>query len=131
MHPIKVLAAAIVVAGTTPAVAEDVPTTIIAGGDASIIYVFPTSPQSFIPVAGLPSFLVMPGAEVPAIATQVVYTVPRPAPLVRASATTTTAVSVAAMFDCSNFVGVVTIAGPDRFHLDKDGDSIGCEPEDR
>jgi hypothetical protein len=33
--------------------------------------------------------------------------------------------------DCSNFSGEVRIAGPDRFDLDKDGDGIGCEKEDR
>ena len=65
----------------------------------------------------------MPGADVPAVATQVVYTVPQPA--------LATPGGTVADFDCSNFIGTVTIAGPDRYGLDKDGDGIGCEPEDR
>ena len=104
------------------------PATIVAGGDTTIVYVFPTSPQTFIPVARLPSFLVMPGAEIPAIATEVVYTVPQPAV---AATTTLAAANMVADLDCGNFIGTVTIAGPDRFGLDKDGDGIGCEPEDR
>jgi hypothetical protein len=110
---------------SAPAFAEDKLTTIVAAGDTTIVYVFPTSPQTFVPVAGLPSFLVMPGAEVPAVATQVVYTVPGPTTSVGATAATV------ASLDCTDFVGPVSISGLDRFHLDKDGDGIGCEPEDR
>jgi hypothetical protein len=98
--------------------------TIVAGGNATVVYVFPTSPQTFVPVAGLPSFLVMPGAPAPAVATQVVYSVARPAAAVRLGA-------AIADLDCSNFVGTVIISGPDRYNLDRDGDGIGCEPEDR
>ena len=104
------------------------PVTVVSGGDTTIVYVFPTSPQSFVPVTGLPSFLVMPGADIPAVATEVVYTVPQPAV---ATTTTVAAASMVADLDCSNFIGSVTISGPDRFGLDKDGDGIGCEPEDR
>ena len=104
------------------------PATVVSGGDTTIVYVFPTSPQSFVPVANLPSFLVMPGAEIPAVATEVVYTVPQPAV---ATTTTVATASTVADLDCSNFIGTVTISGPDRFGLDKDGDGIGCEPEDR
>lgn len=65
----------------------------------------------------------MPGAEVPAVATQVIYTTPGPVPSTRLVAS--------ADVDCANFAGVVTIAGPDIFNLDNDDDGIGCEPEDR
>lgn len=106
-----------------PAAAQEAVAPIVAGGDTTIVYVFPTSPQTFVPIAGLPSFLAMPGAEIPAIPTQVVYTTPAPV----AAAELVASVDV----DCSNFAGTVTIAGPDTFDLDKDGDGIGCEPEDR
>jgi hypothetical protein len=48
-----------------PAAAEDVVATapIVTGGDTTIVYVFPTSPQNFVPIDGLPSFLAMPGAR--------------------------------------------------------------------
>lgn len=117
------------VTSSLPAVAQDSAPTVVAGGDATIVYVFPTSPQTFVPVAGLPSFLVMPGAELPPVATQVVYSIPRPASI--ANVGVSAAGPLEARLDCSDFVGVVTIAGPDRFHLDKDGDGVGCEPEDR
>lgn len=106
-----------------PAIAQDAaPSTVVSGGNTTVVYVFPTSPQTFVPIAGLPSFLAMPGAELPAIATQVVYTTPSPA---------LPAGTTIADLDCSNFIGEVTISGPDRYGLDKDGDGIGCEPEDR
>jgi hypothetical protein len=108
---------------TPHALAEDlVAAPLVTGGATTIIYVFPTSPQTFVPVAGLPSFLVMPGAPVPAVATEVVYSTPGPVP-----STAVASVKV----DCRNFGGVVTIAGPDVFNLDKDNDGVGCEPEDR
>jgi hypothetical protein len=108
----------------TPGIAQDpAPAAIVTGGNTTIVYVFPTSPQTFVPVAGLPSFLVMPGADVPPIATQVVYSTSVPA--------TSTQLVASVDVDCSNFTGIVTISGPDMFNLDKDGDGIGCEPEDR
>ncbi len=97
--------------------------TVVSGGDTTLVYVFPTSPQTFVPVQGLPSFLVIPGANAPAIATQVVYTVPQPS--------VGAGTGAVADLDCSNFVGTVTISGPDIYNLDKDGDGVGCEPEDR
>ena len=109
---------------TVPVVAQEAaPSPVVVGGDTTIVYVFPTTPQTFVPVATLPSFLVMPGAEVPTVATQVIYTKPGPA----APASVDSIVDV----DCSNFTGVVKIAGPDTFNLDDDGDRVGCEPEDR
>lgn len=111
-----------------PAAAQEGPSAVVTGGDTTIVYVFPTSPQTFVPVASLPSFLVMPGAEIPAVATEVVYTVPQPAV---AAVTAVASASAVADLDCANFIGIVTISGPDRFGLDKDGDGIGCEPEDR
>jgi hypothetical protein len=122
------IAAALVVASLTSTPSQTAePTTIVSGGDTTIVYVFPTSPQAFVPVAGLPSFLVMPGAQIPAVATEVVYTVPQPT----VATTTVATASTVADLDCANFIGIVTISGPDRFGLDKDGDGIGCEPEDR
>ena len=115
-------AVALTALATQSAIAQDGPSTVVSAGDTTVVYVFPTSPQTFVPVAGLPSFLVMPGADLPAIATQVVYSVPRPAVMANTAITD---------LDCTNFVGEVTISGPDRFGLDKDGDGIGCEPEDR
>lgn len=129
MKRTTVIAAAIIAACFAPPLSQGAePATVVSGGDTTIVYVFPTSPQSFVPVASLPSFLVMPGAEIPAVATEVVYTVPQPM-----VATTTTVASASTMsdLDCTNFIGIVTISGPDRFGLDKDGDGIGCEPEDR
>lgn len=101
---------------------EAVPATIVTGGDTTIVYVFPTSPQSFAPIEGLPSFVMMPGADAPQVATQVIYTTP--APVVRK-------LLASIDVDCSNFKGTVTISGPDRFGLDRDGDGIGCETEER
>ena len=128
MKTATVIAAALVAASFTPALSQSAePTTVVSGGDTTIVYVFPTSPQSFVPVTGLPSFLVMPGAQIPAVATEVVYTVPQPT----VATTTVATASTVADLDCANFIGIVTISGPDRFGLDKDGDGIGCEPEDR
>lgn len=108
----------------TPAAAQDATSQpIVAGGDTTIVYVFPTSPQAFAPVVGLPSFLMMPGADAPQVATQVIYSTPAPV--------SSTPLAAAVEVDCSNFPGSVTISGPDAFDLDKDGDGIGCEPEER
>jgi len=134
MKTLSFIAATLVAAcAITPTLAAGEATTVVTGGDTTVVYVFPTSPQTFVPIAGLPSFLAMPGAPVPAVATQVVYTTPAPIAPMKAVATTTIAPTTpsAVDLDCSNFVGTVTISGPDRFHLDKDGDGIGCEPEDR
>lgn len=129
MKTTAVIAATLGMACLTPVLSPAAePATVVSGGDTTIVYVFPTSPQTFVPVARLPSFLVMPGAEVPAITTEVVYTVPQPAV---AATNTVAAASTVADLDCDNFIGTVTIAGPDRFGLDRDGDGIGCEPEDR
>jgi hypothetical protein len=126
MKRTALIAAALAAASLSPVLASAAePATVVSGGDTTIVYVFPTSPQTFVPVTGLPSFLVMPGAEVPAIPTEVVYRVPQPAVQTVASASTVTDL------DCTNFIGTVAISGPDRFGLDKDGDGIGCEPEDR
>lgn len=120
------------VAIATPVIAQDdVSATIVAANDATIVYVFPTSPQTFVPIAGLPSFLAMPGAPVPAIATQVVYTAPQPAELHSSASIVSPGTVLAPVLDCSSFVGVVRLVGPDRFNLDHDGDGVGCEPEDR
>jgi len=128
MKTATVIAAALVAASFTPALSQSAePTTVVSGGDTTIVYVFPTSPQSFVPVTGLPSFLVMPGAQIPAVATEVVYTVPQPT----VATTTVATASTVTDLDCANFIGIVTISGPDRFGLDKDDDGIGCEPEDR
>lgn len=119
-----VVAVAFAAFTTVPAAAQEATSApIISGGDTTIVYVFPTSPQAFVPVVGLPSFLIMPGADAPQVATQVIYTTPGPV------ASTQYAASVEV--DCSNFTGSVTISGADVFNLDKDGDGIGCEPEDR
>lgn len=95
---------------------------------ATVVYVFPTSPATFVPVTGLPSFLVMPGAAVPKVATQVVYTTPAPA--VVATPVVATA-AVAARIDCAAFKSTVVVVEPDIYGLDKDGDGIGCEPGER
>ena len=108
--------------GRAPAAtAHDVTPTIVAQGDTTIAYIFPTSPQSFIPIRSLPSFLAMPGADLPPVATEVIYSVPLPASLVHATSDV----------DCRHFSGTVRVAGKDIFNLDRDGDGIGCEPEDR
>jgi hypothetical protein len=63
---------AIITFAAMPAAAEDVVATapIVTGGDTTIVYVFPTSPQNSAPIDGLPLFLAMPGAPLPAVATQ-------------------------------------------------------------
>ncbi len=90
-----------------------------------VVYVYPTSPSTFVPFAGLPSFLFQPGAPLPEIGTYVVHAVPVPAiasyPLVIA----------AGDVDCAELPGPVQVLPPDTFDLDEDGDGIGCEPEDR
>lgn len=109
-------------AGTGAVAAHEVSPTIVSSGDTTVAYVFPTSPQSFVPIRSLPSFMAMPGAEMPLVATQVVYSMPVPDTLVRAPGLDV---------DCSHFAGTVAVAGDDVFNLDRDGDGIGCEPEDR
>ncbi|NGP17101.1 hypothetical protein [Devosia aurantiaca] len=116
------LIAAAALAAASPAFADEVvPTIVTSGGQTTVVYVFPTSPQSFVPVKGLPSFLAMPGAPLPPVSTQVIYSAPLPEPMVTSSAD----------LDCDNFAGEVALAGADIFNLDKDGDGIGCESEDR
>lgn len=124
MKPSNAFAAFAVVAVIAVPVAaqEAVPTSIVTGGDTTIVYVFPTSPQSFAPIEGLPSFVMMPGADAVHVATQVIYTTTAPdLPNMVASID----------LDCSNFKGTVTISGPDAFGLDPDGDGLGCEAEER
>ena len=105
-----------------PPIAAPVPVT---AAPAQVVYVYPTSPSTFVPMAGLPSFLFQPGAPLPTIGTYVVHAVPVPAlasyPLVIA----------AGDIDCAQLPGPVQVLPPDTFDLDKDGDGIGCEPEDR
>src|SRR5215218_10061825 len=106
MKTAAVIATALAAASFAPVPSQAAePATVVSGGDTTIVYVFPTSPQSFVPVASLPSFLVMPGAQIPAIATEVVYTVPQPA----VATTTVATASTVADLDCANFIGVVTI----------------------
>ncbi|HEV7275112.1 MAG TPA: hypothetical protein VGN80_02385 [Devosiaceae bacterium] len=89
---------------------------------STAIYVYPTSPSTFVPVVGLPSFVIQPGAPVPEVATHVVHSVPLPAwPAGRALGD----------LDCSNFEGTVRVVRPDVNFLDPDGDGIGCEPHER
>ena len=96
---------------------------IVSGGDVTIVNVFPTSPQSFAPVTGLPSYLAMPGSAPLAVATEVIYTTTGPAALTQHA----TGVEV----NCANFSGTVQISGSDIFDLDEDGDGVGCEPDER
>lgn len=105
--------------------AHDMASTVpfVVGDNATVVYVFPTSPQTFVPVSGLPSFLMAPGAPPPQFATEVIYAMPQPAIALP--------VGAGPIVDCSDFVGEVAIAGPDTFGLDLDGDGVGCEPEDR
>ena len=99
--------------------------------DATVVYVFPTSPQTFVPIAGLPSFLAMPGAELPAVATQVVYSATTPLLPAPSKVITEGDIAQPTVLICGDFIGTVRVTKPDRFHLDGDGDGIGCEPEDR
>jgi hypothetical protein len=107
-----------------PPIAAPLPVTAPAP-PVQVVYVYPTSPSTFVPMAGLPSFLFQPGAPLPEIGTYVVHAVPVPAvasyPLVVA----------AGDIDCAQLPGPVQVLPPDTFDLDKDGDGIGCEPEDR
>jgi hypothetical protein len=119
------LTAIMLMATPFTAQAHDLASTLplVVGDNATVVYVFPTSPQTFVPVSGLPSFLVAPGAPPPQFATEVIYAMPQPAVTLPASAGPTV--------DCSDFTGEVAIAGPDTFGFDRDGDGLGCEPEDR
>lgn len=94
-----------------------------AAGDTTVVYVFPTSPQTFVPMAGLPSFLFMPGAPLPEIATEVRYSMAVPAAALPAV--------IPGDIDCDQILGEVLAPAPDPYHLDRDGDGVGCEPEDR
>lgn len=100
----------------------------------TVVYVYPTSPQTFVPVEGLASFAVMPGAPLPQVATQVVHSATLPAlaavPLPAIVAPVTPVVA-AADIDCAHFEGAVRVVAPDVYNLDDDGDGIGCEPEER
>lgn len=87
------------------------------------IYVYPTSPSTFVPVVGLPSFVVQPGAPVPEVATYVVHSVVVPHWAERQRPL--------GDLDCSNFDGTVRVIPPDVNHLDPDGNGIGCEPHER
>ena len=87
----------------------------------TVVYVYPTSPQTFVPVASLPSYLVQPGAPLPQIANFVVQSVPIP---VLAG----TPVAAAADLDCSDLNGPVFVGAADPHHLDRNGNGIGCEP---
>ncbi len=100
-----------------------------AAAPITVVYVYPTSPSTFVPVVGLPSFLVMPGAPLPEVATQVTTTVALPAAPVAVAGPLPAAVS--GDLDCSLFAGIVIAPAPDPYGLDRDGDGIGCEPEDR
>ena len=114
------VAIALGVLASAPTIADEVRAApIVSGGDVTIVNVFPTSPQTFVPAIGLPSYLVMPGSPPVSVATEVIYTTTGPAASVQRAA----GVDV----DCSNFDGTVQISGPDVFSLDKDGDGVGCE----
>src|SRR5688572_21406728 len=65
VQPIPPIAAPLPVAATAPPV--------------QVVYVYPTSPSTFVPMAGLPSFLFQPGAPLPEIGAYVVHAVPVPA----------------------------------------------------
>ena len=83
----------------------------------TIVYVYATSPSTFVTVAGLPSFLVMPGAPLPTVATQVVYTVPVPV----LPALPVTVFSTGDL-DCSHFSGTVIVGPNDPHGLDEQRD---------
>jgi hypothetical protein len=125
MKQVLIQAALVVAAlATVPATAQETPPApIVSGGDVTVVNVFPTSPQAFIPVTGLPSYLVMPGSQPLSVATEVIYTTTAPA----------TSVERVRQVDvnCANFDGEVHISGADVFGLDEDSDGIGCESEDR
>lgn len=125
MKQVDILAAvALAALASSPTTAQEQRTApIVSGGDVTIVNVFPTSPQAFVPVSGLPSYLVMPGSAPLSVATEVIYTTTAPAALAQPAA----GVDV----NCTNFANTVQISGPDVFSLDKDGDGVGCEPGDR
>ncbi|MGN6486893.1 MAG: hypothetical protein ACTHLT_03605 [Devosia sp.] len=100
------------------------PAAAVAEDKTTIVYVYPTSPAAFVPVVGLPSFLMMPGAPLPEVPAYVVRTTVVPA---MASYVLTPVGDV----DCSQIPGTVLAPAPDPYNLDKDNDGIGCEPEDR
>ncbi len=107
-----------------PPIAAPLPVTATAP-PVQVVYVYPTSPSTFVPMAGLPSFLFMPGSPLPEIGTYVVHAVPVPA------VASTPVVVAAGDIDCDQLPGPVQVLPLDTFNLDKDGDGIGCEPEDR
>jgi hypothetical protein len=123
MKQVSMIAAvAFAALASAPATAEEIRSTpIVSGGDVTVVNVFPTSPQAFVPVTGLPSYLVMPGSAPLSVATEVIYTNTVPADSVQRAA----GIDV----NCANFNGTVQISGPDVFSLDKDGDGIGCGRE--
>ena len=55
------------------------PAAAVAEDKTTIVYVYPTSPAAFVPVVGLPSFLMMPGAPLPEVPAYVVRTTVVPA----------------------------------------------------
>lgn len=115
VQPFPGTAAPIAGAALAPSALEPASTTAI--------YVYPTSPQAFVPVVGLPSFVVQPGAPVPEIATYVVHSVSVPHWAERQRPL--------GDLDCSNFDGPVRVVPPDVNQLDVDGDGLGCEPHER
>lgn len=119
-------AAADVLVGTD-AEAAVAPDEALMPAPTTVVYVFPTSPQSFVPLAGLPSFLIMRGAPLPRVATQVSYSVVVPA----VAAPALGAPLVPGDLDCAQLPGPVLAPPPDPYKLDRDGDGIGCAPEDR
>jgi hypothetical protein len=112
--------------GTATVPARDADTALVppaAGHPTTVIYVYPTSPATFVPVTGLPSFIIQPGAPVPMVATHVVHAVTLPDFAARTLPL--------GDLDCANFEGPVRVIPPDVNHLDPDGDGLGCEPGER
>jgi hypothetical protein len=98
---------------------------VAAPATATLVYVYPTTPSTFVPVAMLPSFLVQPGAPLPAIPNYVVQSVPIPVMPGKPTA------AAAADIDCSDLTGPVFVGAADPYQLDRNGNGIGCEPADR